>query len=330
MVCLSYESALAATSMTLRFRTADGEPARVTRAELLVTAWGVSEEQPLPVRDDVVVLDLEATRPEFADRFADERGYVYIEADGHVPVISQAFEWPSAERDAVIIDFRRGRERIVRFGESASLDVVLQKVQPRSIRVIDQANRPIAGLEIAVALNWNAPNHCGFLNGRKDLATRVTDSRGILRVPDVDGTYALTIIERRTVFVDATTDFGQIVTPLTDTETTLEVRRYERHGLTMEVLQDGKAVSNAVLWADMGLGACGASHTILGVSDTAGRVEVREYYPEEWRNFWLCVNDTPVWVQHDLPLPPKLDVGSASGTVPRDFAMPCRQSRYRE
>src|SRR6478672_7963137 len=81
--------AFAQTSVTLAFHGPLQERVRITTARLFVTAWAVSEDHDLPVEGNVVRLDLEATRPEFADRIADTSGFIYVKAAGDAPIISE-------------------------------------------------------------------------------------------------------------------------------------------------------------------------------------------------------------------------------------------------
>lgn len=269
LAALPSSSATAETSVTLTFRGPQREPVRIERAQLLLTAWGVSEEYDLPVPGNVLRLDLEASRPEWAERFNDTTGYLYIEATGYAPLISEAFRWPSRDRAAVVA-FRDGRTVTVPLGVDAQLDVPLRRPLARRIRLVDGATRPVAGAEVQIAVNWNAPNHCGFLNGMDVLARRVTSGAGIL---DVDS---------------------------------------------------GKPVSAAVLWADMGLGVCGAGYGPLATADARGHIEVDDFYPDKWRSFWLCSGGKQVWVMpYDGELPAKIEVSVSPSAEPNAFADLC-------
>src|SRR5215510_12457432 len=131
-----YGNVAAQTSVTLTFWSPLGERAPVTRAQLLVTAWGVAEKYELQVESNVVRVDLEATRPEFAEKIADASGFIYIKAAGYAPLMSQAFTWPAREVPAVI-DFRNGRSVTVPQGTEARLEVTLRRPVPRRIRLLD-------------------------------------------------------------------------------------------------------------------------------------------------------------------------------------------------
>src|SRR5262245_26853257 len=96
-----HANATAATSVALAIQGPQRDAVSITRAQLFVTGWGIAEEHDLPIQGNVVQLDLDATRPEFAARIADTRGFIYIKAAGYAPLISQPFTWPTPTAPAV-------------------------------------------------------------------------------------------------------------------------------------------------------------------------------------------------------------------------------------
>jgi hypothetical protein len=321
-------NAWADTSVALTFHGPLGESVSITSAQLLVSAWGVSEQYDLPVQGNIVRLDLEKTRPEFADRFADEKGYLYIKTDGYAPLISQGFTWP-APGQTTVIDFRNLRRVTIALGTAARLDVTLRRPVSRQIRLVDGANRPVAGAEVQSAAHWDTPNHCGFLNGMDVVAKGVTNAAGGLEVPDIDGNHAFILLSTRMVFADADSTFPAggrhgLVTSLTRVATTLRVRRYQRRRLVLDVVSNKRPVAGAILWGDMGLGVCGAGYGALATADSLGRIRIDDFYPEMWTSFWVCADRKQVWVLPDNgQLPPRVDVGVTPSAEQNGFADLC-------
>jgi hypothetical protein len=326
----STRPAAAGTSVTMTFTGPGRRVAPVVQAQLLVTAWGVSERHDLAVEGNVVRLDLQASRPEFVARFADVRGVVYVKATGYPPLLSQAFSWPTPGAPA-IIDFRNGRRVIVPEGVDARLHVTLRTPVRRRIRLVDPAGRPIARTKVEMAAYWQAPNHCGFFNGRDVLATAVSNDVGVIDVPDLDGQYAFGLLERYMVFADADSSLPPtgsglqgLVTSLRQAETTLKVRRYQRRRLVIDILDKGRPLSGAVLWADMALGVCGAGYGKLATADAGGRIIVDAFYPEMWQGFWVCAGREQAWVMPDgSTLPATIDVRVTPGGRQNSFAGLC-------
>ena len=327
LVLLLHVDATAQTALTLVFHGPVREPVPITRAQLLVAAWGVSLQYDLEVEGNVLKIDLEATRPEFAGKIADTSGFVYVKAAGYAPLMSEAFTWP-AQNAPTVIDFRNGRRLTIAQGTEATLDVVLRRPAPRRVRLIDIDGRAVAGVKVEAAAHWNTPNHCGFLNGRDVVVAEVTNATGAIDVPDVDGPYAFSLLDSRMVLADADNSvragsprYG-LITSLNTAETILRVRRYERRPLAIDIVRDRKPVPKAVLMADMGLGVCGAGYGPLGTADARGRIRIDAFYSEMWTNYWVCAEQKQVWIlPPDGQLPALIDVGvtpSVEANLPVD------------
>lgn len=321
--------AVAQTSVTLTFRGTTEEPVAVTRVRLLVTAWGVSEQYDLPIDGNVVRVELEATRPEFAERIADTAGFIYVNAAGYAPVMSEAFTWPTAGVPTVI-DFRNGRSATIATGARASLVVPIRRPLPRRVRLVDVDGRAVVGAKIEAAAYWPTPNHCGFFNGRDVLASGSTNEDGTINVPDVDGPHVFSLLDPQMRFADADNysaarfERQDLVATLSQPETTLRARRYEPQRLALDIVSNGKPVSGAVLWSDMELGVCGAGYGPLATADSEGRIRVEAFFPEMWRNHWICAGGKQVWVlPQDGKLPARIEVGVTPSAEPNGFADLC-------
>ena len=326
-VCAAH--AVAQTSVTLTFRGPIQEPVPIVSARLLITAWGVSEQHELPVEGNVVRVDLEATRPEFADRIADTSGFIYVAAAGFAPIMSEAFTWPTAGIPTVI-DFRDRRRVTVATGASASLHVPMRHPLPRRVRLVDLDGRAVVGATVEAAAYWPTPNHCGVLNGRDVLASGPTDDDGTIDVPDVDGPHVFSVLDPQMLFADADNYYPAgferqgLIATLSQPDTTLRVRRYQRQRLALDIVSNSTPVSGAVLWSDMGLGVCGAGNGPLATADSKGRIRVEAFFPEMWKSYWICAGGKQVWVlPQDGDLPARIEVGVTPSAEPNGFADLC-------
>jgi hypothetical protein len=304
--------ATAQTTVAVTFQGAAGEPVPITSAQLMVTAWGTSERHDLPFAGNVVRLDLDATRPDFAAHITDTRGVVYVKADGYAPILSQAFAWPD-KNSAAVINFRNSQLVLVGKGTTAKLSVTMRRPIARRIRLVDESGHAVAGIKLEAGAYWRSPNHCGFLAGRDVLVSGETNAEGTLDVPDVDGASAFQLQARLTKFSEHGNDGWpgmDLVRVLTSAETTLQVHTYRRQPLSLEILNNGKPVPGAVLWSDMALGVCGAGSGTLATADPRGRIQVDGFYPEFWVRYGICADHKPVWVtvKDGQRLPRKIDV----------------------
>jgi hypothetical protein len=195
--------------------------------------------------------------------------------------------------------------------------------------VTDTNGRALTGVKVETAAHWDTPNYCGFLNGRDVLASGTTGSGGTLDIPDVDGQYAFVLGDDTMVFTDADNSFSAagrqgLVASLSRPETTLQVHRFRRETLSLDILGDGKPVPEAVLWADRGLGVCGAGDAPIATADSRGHIQVKDFYREIWSTFWLCAGPKQAWVMpDDGRLPSKITVGVTRSAEPNQFADRC-------
>ena len=135
------------------------------------------------------------------------------------------------------------------------------------------------------------------------------------------------------LFADGDNDFPAasgferqgLVTSLSGPETTLRVRRYRRQRLAIDIVSNGKPVSDAVLWSDRGLGVCGAGYGQLATADSQGRIRVDPFYPEEWSTHWICADRKQVWVLPDTgDLPTRINLGETQSGDPNSLADVCK------
>jgi hypothetical protein len=313
LACISgaaTEVAAQGPTVTLTLVNSAQQPIGGARARLFITSWGISDEYDLPVRGHLVQLDFTALAGRVAVVNVDTVAFIYIKADGYAPLMSEPFAWPL--RPTAGIDFREGRT--TRPDSKASqLTVQLRRPLPRRIRFLDQHGRAFAGANVSAAAYWNTPNHCGVMAGQDTLFKGVTDASGLVDIPDVDGAHAIVVHEDHVVFADAASDWPvrQVATVrrLTETVTTLRVRRFEPRRLSVDITDAGRPVAGAVLWADMGFGTCAAGYGPLATADARGRISLDEFFPENWKAYWVCAGGRQVWMSPDSELPATIILG---------------------
>lgn len=310
-MCVGHGSVSAATVLTVTFHGPDGQPAPIARARLLATAWGTVEESDLPAQGNVLRVDLDAVKPAWAPGLSDAAGFLYVNADGYAPIISNPFPWLSQTVPSTLVDFRAGRAVTIGVGETRDLLVTLRRPTARRIRLVDQYGRPVAGAKIDVGINWYAPSHCGFLNGREELVEGTTNAQGRLAVPDVDtADFGLRLWARFMEFANPNRPWGTLVIPFTRPETTIRVRRRQPTTLTIAVVDGGTPVAGAALWGDSELGRCGAGWGTLATSDARGRIRLSQFDREEHSLYGLCYRGHSWLFQREGPIPARIDLAA--------------------
>jgi hypothetical protein len=320
VICAPVDAA--AQTVTVALVNADGQPVAGARAQLLIASWGHTEQFDLPVRGHILHFNLNDGR---VSTLQPPNAFIYIKADGYAPLMSEEFAWPP--RRAATIDFREGRT--IKTSGTSQASLPLRRPLPRRVRFIDQDGRPFAGAKVSAAAYWDTPNHCGVMVGQDTLFTGVTNAAGDIDIPDVDGNHAIVIHERQVLFADAVSEWPvrQIATVrrLTQTATTLRVHRLKPERLSVDIVNAGRPVVGAVLWADMGFGTCAASSGPLGTSNAQGHVSRDVFYREEWKAYWVCVGAKQIWVSPDTRLPSRIDVGVTPSFELSGGADLCRQ-----
>ncbi len=87
------------TELRLRFKDEQGEKVRLSKAELLLVAWGAADRLDLETRGEDLVVPLDGSwlRSRWPHRFMDmEKVYLFLQADGYAAVRSHPFLWIGA------------------------------------------------------------------------------------------------------------------------------------------------------------------------------------------------------------------------------------------
>jgi len=307
-----------ATELGLRLVDAQRRPVRVSKAELLLVAWGDADRLTLPVQGDHLHLDLSPSwlRSRWPRRFPDlMRAYLYVQAEGYAPVRSEPFLWLGSragdrgrDADVVTIDFRQGLPARLREGERAERTITLRRPRPRRVSLVGDDGRPLGGVRVLAYMFWSASNHCGVLRGAEPLGEYVSDEAGGLMLADGDFEYALMLEESRSAFrlppgpgVTAVIQhlgsptsgdyLSTLVSFLQPPNTTFRVHRFARRPLHARILCGGRPVAQVTLMCSLANCGCGACSGPLGTSDAMGRIVVDDFYPEEIEELFICGPD---------------------------------------
>lgn len=305
-------SVSAATHLELRCRGPNGEPIRITRAELLLVNWGAVGRLSLDPKGAILQMDMKPAwlQSRWSDRFYDlEKAFIYIQAKGYVPIRSEGFLWlgthdispngkPFGERvTGAKIDFRQKKSVTVHEGENVELDVVLRRPQQKIVRFLGESGTSASDLKVDVGMFWSDSNHCGGLAGVDRLVQGVTDSRGDLSVPDGDFQYVFQIESPRVVFDNPEMDVypQRLMSFLHKRKTIFRVHHYERKPLSVDIIGEQGPLQGIILFGNLSGCPCGACYGGMGTSDDRGEIRIQDFYPEEYNELWLCANGREVW-----------------------------------
>ena len=296
-------AAASARSASLEIRAAgpDGAPVSVSRAEMLLVAYGDVRTVPLPAAGSRVVADLSPDwlEREWPERAADvSKAYLYLEAGELAPLRSEAFDWlgtsggdgePVARTE---VQFPRAEPVAVEPGADASVTAAFRDREPRWLRLQDQEGRPLAGVTVRAFLFFSRANHCGEIVRTFDLleesgtGARTTDSAGRVRIPDGDFEVALLFEDLHLHALDHPDALPwptpRLVTRLTEEETVLTFERFATRDVDLVVSRGGERVAGAVLTSRIAHCPCGACWGSLGTSDAQGVIPLRDFHPRRY------------------------------------------------
>lgn len=285
-----------AADLRLRIRNEEGQAVRLTKAEILLVAWGdTARLDLLPAgRSLTVKLDEAWLRSRWPERFSDMmKAYLYFQADGYAAVRSDPFLWlgshgpPFGPPVTVCeIKFPRGKKITLRERDSAEMELVMRKPRPKTIRLVDDDGNPAVGIPVNSYMFWSDSNHCGHLSGADLLGRSKSDLQGRVVIADGDFEYAIELERGRyTLKSPGAVPIlpPRLLTFLDSSETIVKLHRWVRRTLDLRLSRNGMPVPGQVLvgrLADCPCGACAGQ--IGGVSDSQGMIRIPEFYPEEW------------------------------------------------
>ena len=299
------------TRLRLAFYGPGHEHVVITRAELLVVAWGLTERLPLQATGNTLNLDMSESwlraQSNVAPRLRDlERVFLYVKAAGYAPVRSDAFLWVGAHGGdyglprvtTTTVMMSGGAPVTLSEGTTVEAAVVLRPPQTRVLRFVEESGAPVGGLDVQALMFWSHSNHCGVLAGADSLMAGKTDRNGDVTVPDGEFDYALVLPTRapfRYRFVqDSIGDDGHVVIRPTGPRTVVPLHRVVRRDLAVEVRRDRRPAPGLTLMGE-GECVCMICSGRIGSTDQRGRTTVSPFFPEMWASVWLCDGDQVVW-----------------------------------
>ncbi len=308
--------AFGATTITLRFRGPQGEPVRLTRAEILISGWGYGDEKPIPASGDTIRLTLDpgAALQDGFKLAAAESSFLYVEAAGYAGWRSDAFDWPTgAQFKPIRLVLADGQSLVITSDADATAVVTLRKATPRRITLLDEQGTPVAATRLVVSMFWSDANHCGRFSGARALVSSLTDTTGTIVVPDIDSEYGLQLGGDHMKFVRNENWPEQAIVRLNSTDTVVQVHRYKQTPLHVRVVNRGVPVKGASFMVDLQLGTCGAGSGQAAVSDADGVISVPDFYTEEWPFVTICYANKEWWAGAPSEgVPQTLDIATAT------------------
>jgi hypothetical protein len=313
------------TELKLLFKNQDGKPVNISKAELLLVAWGYTDRVKLDARGSSLTIPMDASwlQSHASDRFQDMEGiYLYIEASDFAPIRSEKFNWPSSNNSSTSgthIKFPNTKEVEIIEGSKGTLDIVFRRPKKRNIQFLDDENKLFPGVKVKASMFWSASNHCGRLTGADDLIESESDQNGRVAVPDGDFEYVLEIESRNAVFKTPTNSAfsKRQILRLNNDITVIQLHRRLIKPLKLKVEHNGLPVTDEMLWGCAGDCLGGVCESCCGPfkkTDKNGIIDIPEFYPEMYsRIFFAHINDNagmdsieeakPLWEMKPLVLP---------------------------
>jgi hypothetical protein len=284
-------------ALVLEARKAEtDEPLQLARAELLLLAWGDQHVVELPIDGASTELTLDAgwlceAWPEHCRGVM--RAYLFLEAEGRVPLGSKAFRWPGSspvEPGPVEIAFPRDARVTLTPEGHHRVTVTLRRPETRRLQVVDAAG-PIPGVRVTSYRYHGDLNHCGRMTGVL-LETGETGDDGRVEVPDGDFEYGFVFDKPHHVLRDpeAPEYPNRLITRLDRPETRVELRELVQRPLRLVVTDGGRPASSLALHgcrSGCPGGVCAACCGALAETDEAGVVEIDDFRPEAWAKVYL-------------------------------------------
>jgi hypothetical protein len=317
------------TELRLLFRDETGAPVRVSKAELLLVAWGTTDRIELKTNETslLLLLDPEWLRSRWPDPFQEqEKVYLYLQAPGYVAMRSDSFLWLGAHGDpfgdmveSVKLSFPGGRRATLQPGDNALLEVIFRKPVPRYLRILDDDRNLISGVRVSSYMFWSRSNHCGVPSGADRLQRSLSDGEGRVQLPDGDFEYMLEL-EKDFYYPRAqggsyhvTPDIPRLFLNLEAEETTIIMHRLELRPLEMRVTRNGEPVAGLMLCGMLAGCPCGACSGGVArgrsgpdpTSDREGNLLIPEFYSEEWERVYFLDKDGKILWEADPQKWPK-------------------------
>ncbi|MCP3915242.1 MAG: hypothetical protein GY711_06785 [bacterium] len=286
--------------MILEFLDSDGKPLAPLRCELLLVRWGGAELVRLEADGTRVRLpiDVASVRDRCGrDVQADSMGFLFIEAQDHAPVRSEAIAWigqpggDATRREETEFGFPGATHVALSRGSTATMSVRLRRAVPRVVRLATREGEPVSGALVRTCVFFSSSNHCARMSSR-EIASGRTDAFGCIEVPDGDWEVGLRIEAPEWLLEHPRLPEYpmELVTRLVDEETVVLLRRKVVRRLRLVVREADRPAPGKRLYARHARvpgGVCGAYSGLLDTTDREGRIDWPTFFPGDFDRLWL-------------------------------------------
>ncbi|MBI3934301.1 MAG: hypothetical protein HY316_06385 [Acidobacteria bacterium] len=293
----------------LRIHAVDesGQPLALSRAEIYLDLGGGGEKTAVLFDESEVRVPLDRSwlcgaRPASCeDQFVE--GRLLLHAEGYAPVVSRAFLWMGgvdtpgeAPRTSVDVRFVSGAWMHLEQSESRDLTLAFRRPQPRQLRFLNQTGEAVAGVGVRAYLLFAGSNHCGSTE-RELLAEGVSNEAGEVTIPDADAEYDFELTKAHHILINPQhpDDPMRAAAVLSQGLSAVLLRQLEKRPLHLQI-SGSDDLSGMELSACVAACPCGACCETLGESDATGRIDVDDFYPDEFERLTLLDRrGQPVW-----------------------------------
>lgn len=302
-----------AAELKLLFKDEAGKSVTISKAELLLVAWGYTERLTLETQGTALSLPLDGSwlRSRASERFRDLDGvYLYLQASGFAPIRTDRFTWPGSGPEPASgarIQFPGAQELVIPRDGVATSKITFRRPQKKFIRFIDDENKPFPDVKASISVFWSDSNHCGRLAVADSLTKSTSDGNGLIAVPDGDVEYVVEIGSRVAVFKDP----GNSAFPdrlrlhMNSAIADVPLHRRAMKPLMLQVVHDGAPATGEMLFTclqDCREGSCGSCCGFLQKTDGRGMISLTDFYPEMYGRIFFARPDAKVPLQEATPL----------------------------
>jgi len=318
------------TTLRLHVVNAEGQPVPIAQALLFMEDWGMDEWITLTTESNTLVLSLNADSVAVPWKewwgVQDTTYRLYVEADGYAAIESRpmpfigTYVYDSHSETygpvfQVPVEFPGQPVVEVAVGETKDMEVVVRKLQKRTLRFVDENQAPLPGVQVEVNLFGSGANHCGYPMGTWLVGKGISDQAGRVVIPDGDYEYWLLIVRADyELNIEGIAPYGHardygsriewsLVSYLSGPEVVIEMRRMRRQQVEMVVLVDGEPAADRTLYADQWSCSCAWCEVELATTDAQGRISLEDFYPDMWWTIYFSGTNEFAWEADPRQLP---------------------------
>ena len=320
------------TTLWLHVVSAEGQPVPIAQALLFMEDWALYEWITLTAESNTLVIKLNMDSvavPWEKWQGKTETVYrLYVEADGYAAIESRpmpfigTYIYNSHSETygpvfQVPVEFLGQPVVQVAAGETKDMEVVVRKLQKRTLRFVDGNQAPLSGVQVWVSLFGSGANHCGHANPAWSLGKGISDKTGRVTIPDGDYEYLIEL-EKPGYELGSNDHFtthweedyeypdGRVlilISYLSGQEIVVELDKRQPQRLEMVVLRKGEPAADRTLYADQWSCYCALCGVELATTDAQGRIALDEFYPDMWWSIYFTDTTDFAWEADPRELP---------------------------